>query len=71
MQTLNRQCLISNPKSSSIIQATINCAYSTEDSAQVKESREIENINSLDFNELASLLEKKKQLSASRSWSHV
>ena len=37
--------LISNPESFNNIQATINSAYSTEDSAQPRESREIVDID--------------------------
>ena len=62
--------VISNPESSNIIQATINSAYSTEDSAQARESREIVDIDDLDVNKLARLSEKKK-ISTSRSWSYV
>ena len=49
--------LISNPESSNNIQATINSAYSTEDSAQPRESREIVDIDNLDVIQLARLVE--------------
>ena len=47
---------MSNLESSSIIKATINSAYSTEDSAQAMESRDVY-IDNLDVTELARLLE--------------
>ena len=47
---------ISNLESSSNIKATINSAYSTEDSAQARESRDVD-IDNLDVSELARLVE--------------
>ena len=47
---------ISNLESSSNFKATINSAYSTEDSAQARESRDVD-IDNLDVSELARLVE--------------
>ena len=47
---------MSNLESSSIIKAPINSAYSTEDSAQARESRYVD-IDNLDVTELARLVE--------------
>ena len=47
---------MSNLESSSIIKATINSAYSAEDSAQARESRDVD-IDKLYVTELARLVE--------------